>query len=99
FALDLEGNMTSVNRAVESVTGYTQTELMGMNMSDFLTPESTESARRMTERKLAGEERTNYEVDVPAKDGRILRLEISSRLIVNQGKPVGVQGVARDITT
>lgn len=99
FTLDLEGNMTSVNRAVESVTGYTQTELMGKNMSEFLTPESTESARRMTERKLAGEERTNYEVDVPAKDGRILTLEISSRLIVNQGKPAGVQGVARDITT
>jgi len=99
FTLDLEGNMTSVNRAVESVTGYTQTELMGKNISEFLTPESTESARRMTERKLAGEERTNYEVDVPARDGRILTLEISSRLIVNQGKPAGVQGVARDITT
>jgi hypothetical protein len=70
-----------------------------MNMSEFLTPESTESALLMTERKLAGEERTNYEVDVRAKDGRIFRLEISSRLAIQHGKPVGVQGVARDITT
>ena len=99
FTLDLAGNMTSVNKAVESITGYSQTELLGMNMSEFLTPGSTESARRMTERKLAGEERTNYEVDVRAKDGRIFTLEISSRLAVLQGKPVGVQGVARDITT
>ncbi|HAF21770.1 MAG TPA: hypothetical protein DCK93_02475 [Blastocatellia bacterium] len=99
FTLDLEGNVTSVNKAVESLTGYSQTELLGMNMSDFLTPRSTDSARRMTERKLAGEERTNYEVDVRAKDGRLLTLEISSRLAMNQGKPVGIQGVARDIST
>src|SRR6267142_4506404 len=99
FTLDLAGNVTSVNKAVESITGYSQTELIGMNMADFLTPSSTESARLMTERKLAGEERTNYEVDVRAKDGRPFTLEISSRLALHQGKPVGVQGVARDITT
>jgi PAS domain S-box-containing protein len=98
FMLDLEGNVTSINKAVESITGYTQRELIGMNMSEFLTPRSTDSARRMTERKLAGEERTNYEVDVRAKGGRVFTLEISSRLAINQGKPVGVQGVARDIT-
>jgi PAS domain S-box-containing protein len=99
FMLDLEGNMVSVNKAVESITGYSQAELLGMNMADFLTPGSTDSARRMTARKLGGEERTNYEVDVHAKDGRTFTLEISSRLAMHQGKPVGVQGVARDITT
>jgi PAS domain S-box-containing protein len=99
FTLDLEGNVTSVNKAAELITGYTQTELLGMNMSEFLTPVSTQSARSMTERKLAGEERTNYEVDVRAKDGRVFTLEISSRLAIHRGKPVGVLGVARDITT
>jgi len=99
FTLDLEGNVTSVNKAVESISGYSQAELLGMHMSQFLTPGSTESASRMTKRKLAGDERTSYEVDVRAKDGRIFTLEISSRLVIHQGKPVGVQGVARDITT
>jgi PAS domain S-box-containing protein len=98
FTLDLEGNVTSVNKAVESITGYSQAELLEMNMSEFLTPGSTETARRMTARKLAGEERTSYEVDVRAKDGGTFTLEISSRLTIHQGKPVGVQGVARDIT-
>ena len=99
FTLDLQGNVTSVNKAVESLTGYSQNELLEMNMSEFLTPGSTDSARRMTELKLAGEERTNYEVDARAKDGHITTLEISSSLVMNQGKPVGVQGVARDITS
>ncbi|MEP6818759.1 MAG: PAS domain S-box protein [bacterium] len=99
FTLDLEGNVTSVNKAVESIAGYSQAELIGMNIAEFLTPGSADIARRMTERKVAGEERTNNEVEARAKDGRIFTLEISSRLILNQGKPVGVQGVARDITT
>jgi PAS domain S-box-containing protein len=99
FTLDLEGNVTSVNKAVESITGYSQAELLGMNMSEFLAPGSTETAHHMTDRKLAGEERTSYEVDVRAKDGGTFTLEISSRLTIHQGKPVGVQGVARDITT
>jgi PAS domain S-box-containing protein len=99
FTLDLEANVTSINKAVVSITGYSQTELLGMNMSEFLTPTSTHNARLMTERKLAGAERTNYEVDVRAKDGRTFTLEVSSRLAIHHGKPVGVQGVARDITT
>lgn len=99
FTLDLAGDMTSVNKAVESVTGFSRKELLGMNLADFLTPESVASAHHMTERKLAGEERTNYEVDVLRKDGQLVTLEISSRLLLRKGEPAGIQGVARDITT
>jgi len=99
FTLDLAGNMTSVNKAVESVTGYSRDELVGMNLTDFLTPESLASSQQMTQLKLAGEERTNYEVEVKTKDGHLLTLEISSRLLLRKGEPAGVQGVARDITT
>jgi len=99
FTLDLQGNVTSMNKAAEAITGYSQAELLKMNMSEFLTPASTESARLMTQRKLAGEERTNYEVDVVRKSGDLITLEVSSRLARSEGKPIGIQGVARDITT
>jgi signal transduction histidine kinase/ActR/RegA family two-component response regulator len=72
---------------------------MKMNMSEFLTPASNDLARLMTQRKLAGEERTNYEVDVVRKNGQLITLEVSSRLARSEGKPIGIQGVARDITT
>ncbi len=98
FSLDMSFNVTSINKAVETLTGYSQSELMQMNMADFLTPNSVKTAQMMTERKLSGEERTNYEVDVVAKSGQTFRLEISSRLVLTDGKPSGVQGVARDIT-
>lgn len=98
FTLDLEGNVTSMNNAVERVTGFTREELLRMHMSEFLTPESFVAANHMMQRKLSGEERTAYEVDVRAKHGRPVRLEISSRLARKSGNPIGIQGVARDIT-
>ena len=98
FTLDLQGKVTSINKAVESLTGFTQGELLKMNMSEFLTPQSTETARLMTARKISGEERTNYEVEVLTRDGRAVTLEVSSRLARHNGNPVGIQGVARDIT-
>ena len=99
FELDLQGNVTSMNKAAERTTGYTLDELIKMNMRDFLTPASDNLARLMTQRKLAGEERTNYEVDVVRKSGEMITLEVSSRLARSEGKPIGIQGVARDITT
>ena len=98
FTLDLDGNVTSINSAVERLTGFSRAELLSMNMRQFLTAGSDTAAREMTHRKLAGEERTNYEVDVRAKDGTSVRLEISSRLAFKSDKPIGIQGVARDIT-
>ena len=98
FTLDLEGNVTSMNSAVERLTGFSREELLKMNMREFLTAGSDAAAREMTYRKLAGEERTNYEIDVQAKHGGLVRLEVSSRLVFKSGKPIGIQGVARDIT-
>jgi len=57
-----------------------------------------QSSREMLERKLSGQERTNYEIQIKSKDGRVLMLEISSRLVTKNGETVGVQGIARDIT-
>ncbi|HKN84399.1 MAG TPA: PAS domain S-box protein, partial [Pyrinomonadaceae bacterium] len=41
---------------------------------------------------------TVYELDIITKQGRRVRLEVSTRLIFRDGKPVGVQGIGRDLT-
>jgi signal transduction histidine kinase len=48
--------------------------------------------------KLAQKGETTYEVEVLAKDGRRVPVEVSSRAIYENGVIVGVQGTARDIT-
>ncbi|MEP6635904.1 MAG: PAS domain S-box protein, partial [Acidobacteriota bacterium] len=93
FTLDLSGNVTSINKAVERIMGYSQEELLRMKLDDFLTPESVSLSRHMTERKLAGEEQTRYEVESRAKDGSMRTLEINSALLLNEGRLVGVLDV------
>src|SRR6185503_2415756 len=39
-----------------------------------------------------------YEIDIISKEGRRVRLEVSTRLIFRDGKPIGVQGIGRDLT-
>src|SRR5262249_45950706 len=48
--------------------------------------------------KLAKKGETTYEIDIVAKDGRRVPVEVSSRAIYENGILVGVQGMARDIT-
>jgi PAS domain S-box-containing protein len=98
YTLDFEGNITSINNAGELISGYTREELLKMNLAEFLTPDSIASGRQMLDRKLVGEARTNYEVDARAKDGRLVTLEISSRLVFKDGEAVGIEGIARDIS-
>lgn len=95
---DLEGNYTSVNRAGEQVTGYSLAETLKLNMSQTIAPEFLEKARQMLKRKLAGEIATAYELDLIARDGRRIAVEVNSRLVFQKGVPVGVQGIARDVT-
>lgn len=98
YTHDLKGNFTSINRAGEIITGYTRDEAAEMNIAQVVAPEFLEGARRMTALKLAGEVPTAYELEIIAKDGHRVSLELSTRLIFQDGKPVGVQGVGRDIT-
>ncbi|HYE66000.1 MAG TPA: ATP-binding protein, partial [Pyrinomonadaceae bacterium] len=98
YTLDLEGNLVSLNKAGEQITGYSREELLNKSIVSLITPEYLEKMREMMERKLAGEARTSYELEILARDGRRLTLEVSSRLIYRDGQPFGVQGIARDIT-
>jgi len=93
YAHDLEGRFTWVNRACERVTGYTREETLRLRIWDLVAPEY----RSAMEKNLSGEMQT-FEVEVLAKDGRRVPLELKSRLVYRGQMPVGVQGIARDIT-
>jgi two-component system, cell cycle sensor histidine kinase and response regulator CckA len=98
YTHDLEGNFTSINKAGEQITGYTREEALRLNLTQTVAPEYLEKARQMLDRKLAGEEETVYELEIIARDGRRLAVEVNTRLVFQDGLPVGVQGIARDIT-
>jgi diguanylate cyclase (GGDEF)-like protein/PAS domain S-box-containing protein len=95
----MDDEITDVNRAFERVLGYDRAELIGTNLAQYLTPSGLEEAQRATERKLSGEVRgTTFEQEFIAKNGQLVVLEVSSRVIEEDGRPIGVQGICRDIT-
>lgn len=94
----LTGNFTSLNRSGEQTTGYSREEALQMNIADVLAPEYVSIARQMIAQKTDANTPTVYQLEIIAKDQRRVRLEVSTRLIYHEGKPVGVQGVGRDLT-
>ncbi|MGE3465535.1 MAG: PAS domain S-box protein, partial [Pyrinomonadaceae bacterium] len=98
YTHDLKGNYTSVNRAGEMITGYSNAEILAMNMADILAPAYLGKAKQMLAEKLAGNETTAYEVELVAKAGHRVALEVNTRIVYEGGVAVGVQGIARDIT-
>ncbi len=98
YTHDLTGNFTSLNKSGERVTGYSREEALRMNIANVLAPDYVNTARQMLARKAKSRVSTVYELEIIAKDGRRVALEVSTRLIHAGGGPVGVQGIARDIT-
>ncbi|MEJ7701867.1 MAG: PAS domain S-box protein [Pyrinomonadaceae bacterium] len=98
YSHDLQGNCLSINSAGEKITGYSLEELKKMNIAQVIAPEHLELAKRMTERKSHDPAPTVYELDIITKDGRRLTLEINTRISLNKGQPLAVEGIARNIT-
>lgn len=98
YVHDLEGTYTSINHAAEKLSGYTRDEIVGHNFSEFVAAEHIRRVRERFCNKLAKRGETTYEVEIIAKDGRRVPVEVSSRAIYENGVIVGVQGTARDIT-
>ena len=95
---DLQGNYTASNKAGERITGYSLEESLQLNLAQTLAPEYLAKGQEMLKRKLAGESVTAYDLVIVGKDGRRVPVEVNTRLVFKDGVPVGVQGIARDIT-
>ena len=98
YVHDLAGTYIRVNKAAERLSGYPRDEIVGHNFCEFIAPDHTRVVREQFCTKLAQQGETTYEVDVIAKDGHRVPVEVSSRAIYENGALVGVQGMARDIT-
>jgi len=99
YTHDLAGTFTGINKAAERVLGYSQDDVPRITVQDVVVPEQLELAQGMVARKVAGDvSRTEYELDVLARSGRRVTLEVNTRLVKRDGVVVAVQGIARDVT-
>lgn len=99
FTADETGCFTSVNHSFVELTGYSPEELIGANFSKIVSPEYHETVRNRLQEKIANVSPASvYEFEIVRKDGERRTVELSSLAITRDGLPVGVQGIARDIT-
>jgi PAS domain S-box-containing protein len=98
YTRDLQGNFTSVNNTAVRTLGYTRQELLRMNILEVVPPEYRDLVPPALGKALAGETPGDIEIELITKFGARLAIEVRSRLLYEEGKVVGVQGIARNVT-
>jgi len=99
YVQDANGVFTYVSPSVLKITGHSVEEWKDV-YSKFLTPNPVNqmvgALRKETFR--SGTAAPAYPCEIIHADGRMILLEINERPIIREGRVVGIQGVARDIT-
>lgn len=106
WTMDLQRNLTFVSPSIRWLTGYDAGEYLGFSLERMLTPASHESARRELQAEMALEEdfrdtgrSVTLELEMLHRDGSTVWAEVKASLLRDdQGRPVGILGVTRDIS-
>jgi len=96
--VDSEEYLTFVNAAYANMLGYSQDELVGMNLSELTDPEEFTFLRKNTEDRKKGLS-GHYETRLRRRDGRIIDVLVSaSPLTSKDGSYIETMAVVMDIT-
>ncbi|MBI4473677.1 MAG: PAS domain S-box protein, partial [Acidobacteria bacterium] len=98
YTTDLEHNVTALNKAGEMLTGFRSDEILGKSIELMIPSEYILVLDQMKQRMLDGQPAAIYEVEVQTRDGRRFPAETSTSLIVENGKPIGILGILRDVS-
>lgn len=105
WTTDMEGNFTYMSPSIMQLRGFTPEEIVHTNIVDVIMPGSRNvvraAIREGIEDALAGRtSRTRYlEIEQPHKDGSTVWTEVTASILFDeQGAPLGLLGVSRDIS-
>ena len=99
YELDQRGNFTFVNRSGIMSLRYTEEEMhSGLNAIQVFVEQDRDRVKEHTGRILAGENLGPSEYTGLRKDGTTFPMIAQSTPILHEGKPVGLRGIAVDIT-
>ncbi|WP_010093991.1 EAL domain-containing protein [Ornithinibacillus scapharcae] len=97
FSVDQKGFFQEVNPFVGKILGYSQEELLSMNVNDVIESNSMKLAIENFRSAQKGIPQ-NHNVEVIAKDGRIISTNITNIPIIIEGKVTGIYGIGKDMT-
>ena len=97
FVHDLDGIIEEVNLTVQKELGYSPEEVIGRSMLEFVTPEKNPLLGNYLEGVQRLGEFSGL-VQIRAKDGTYKVFDYKNTLVKENGKPVAVRGIARNVT-
>jgi len=101
YIFDFNGRFVDVNQAALDLLGYKKNELLKVDIASLMADDqSFDMTKVITEIKKRGFYLNGgaHRYKIKKKNGDIVWLEAESSLIMRNGEPYAVQGVARDIT-
>ncbi|HEY7495164.1 MAG TPA: ATP-binding protein [Candidatus Tectomicrobia bacterium] len=99
YVVDQEGHMVFANAALERLTGYSKTELLGQPSIILYTPDVVPEVLQRRREALSGEYVPPYtQTQFRHKNGQCVPVEISAATLFQAGRTVGRVIVARDMT-
>jgi PAS domain S-box-containing protein len=108
WILDMELRYTYISPSVKELRGYTSEELIGESIKESLTESSLEIVNKIFNEQIASFSKNpdeiqsgpiTLEVEMNHKDGSNIWAEVKAVVIKDKkNKPIGLQGVTRDIT-
>jgi PAS domain S-box-containing protein len=100
FIIDLEGNFLEANRTARELFGYNKEEVKKLNLRDVVDENYLPVIYQEIE-KIINSKRSeilNLEVLCYTKDGKAVWMESRAKPIIDKGRIIAIQGIARDIT-
>jgi PAS domain S-box-containing protein len=94
-----DGKLGICNTRFSGLLGYSEQELKGKKISDFIHLEDRPAAQKRFEKRILGKAVEDiYQLRALNKNGEVIFLEISDHSYYQKGEAVGVEFIMRDIT-
>ncbi|RYG43969.1 MAG: PAS domain-containing sensor histidine kinase, partial [Chitinophagaceae bacterium] len=96
YRTDMKGFIQHMSPSVYETFGYTKEEVQGMHGSAFY--HYPDDRELLLATVLKNGKVRNFETSMVRKEGTVIQTMMNSRLIYENGKAIGIEGVAKDIT-
>lgn len=98
FSVDTQGQFLYVNKKWHEMLGYAEEELKGVDIFDIVHPDSQEDFRDLFQKAVSGGVVGIIEMDFISKDGRRVAVEGHVNCRYEDGRPMALRAIFRDIT-
>jgi PAS domain S-box-containing protein len=98
FFVEPTGRIANINKALESILGFTKSELQGLDYSTNVGEAYVSELRKLFSSAMGGRPIFWSELELRHKSGRQVWVAFNARRVIHEGRVVGLEGFVKDIS-